>query len=214
MSDRCYRIVFPDQCHVLTQTELDAFRDLYVGDNELKSRISELFWLDVYCLLHAFGVSPFEMLDTIYELEQGNGRNGTKPATSFKNMPLKGLWHKHYFSAHFLARNILLGLGKNGAMRIIKEVMDPNKSPVVTQEMIKEVSYRIVHEPFEHRGASKQLTGEWLIYLPYNSKNHYLCCSTHYAGDQAIYDRIIQHCVPDFPDLADWIAAAQAAPQT
>ncbi len=213
MSDIRHRIVFPNQCHILTQADLDAFKGMYVWDDELKSRISTLFWLDLYGLLFAFGISPHEILDTVSELEQGKGRNATKSATPFKNLPLKGLWHKHYFSAHFLPKNISLGLGKNGAMRIIKEVMDPRKSPVVTEGMVRELARRVTHEPIEQRSASKQLTGEWIVYLPYGGQNYYLCCSTHDAGDEAIFDRIMQHCVTDFPDLPKWLAAVQATTQ-
>jgi hypothetical protein len=182
---------------------------MYVGDVELKSRMSTLFWVNIFALDFGCGVPPHAILDAVRELEDGKQRIATKPATPFKNMPLRGLWHKHYFCAHFLATNISLGLGKNGMMRIIKEVMDPRNSPVITEEMEWELLRRVTDEPFEQRSANKQLTGEWIIYLPHNGKNYYLCCGTHDDGDQAIYESIMQLCVIDFPDLPHWLAEVQ-----
>jgi hypothetical protein len=83
------------------------------------------------------------------------------------------------------------------------------KSPVITQEMITELAWRIAEEPFKEREAAKKLTGEWIIYLPHDGKKYYLCCSTHEAEDQSIYDRIMEHCVRDFPALPAWLKAEQ-----
>ena len=122
-------------------------------------------------------------------------------------MPLKGLWHQHYFSARFLPKNIHLELGKTGVEKLVNEVVDPAKSTKITPEMIKELAHRVTHEPLETRSAREKLTGEWIIYLRYEGKNYYLCCNTHDAGDQFIYDRIMENCVRDFPNLPAWLKA-------
>jgi hypothetical protein len=173
--------------------------------------MSELIWLDIYILDAAFGVSPRDVLIAIAEVEQGKQPSGVKPATQFKNMPLKGLWHKHYFSTHFLANNIVLALGKTGLEKLVNEVMDSAKSTVITQEMVNELAHRVAHEPVEARNADKKLTGEWIVYLRHEGKNYYLCCNTHGAGDQFIYERIMQHCVRDFPNLPAWLKAEQTS---
>jgi hypothetical protein len=90
--------------------------------------------------------------------------------------------------------------------RLVNEVMDPAKSQVITQEMIDELPHRTVHEPIEQRDAQKRLTGEWIAFARHNGKNFYLCCNTHNAGDQFIYDRIMAHCARDFPQLQNWMA--------
>jgi hypothetical protein len=80
---------------------------VYTGTTELAARMSELIWFDIYVLDTAFGVSSHDILSAIRDLEEGEPSTGVKPATQFKNLPLKGLWHKHYFSAHFVAMNII-----------------------------------------------------------------------------------------------------------
>jgi hypothetical protein len=209
MSEQTYTAKLKNRDVKITSRDLVVFRDMYVATSELASRMSELIWLDIYILDAVFGVSPHDILSAIREIEQGDLPSGVKPATQFKKMPLKGLWHKHYFSAHFLVNNILLGLGKNGVQKLVNEVMDPANSDVITQEMIDELTHRVIHDPVETREASKKLTGEWIIYLRHEGKNYYLCCNTHDAGDQFIYDRIVENCVRDFPDLPAWLKADQ-----
>jgi hypothetical protein len=194
----------------LTSHDLEVFRDMYVADAELISRMSELLWVDIYTLDAEFGIGPHDILGAIRALEQGEPATGIKPATQYRNLPLKGLWHKHYFSAHFVVNNIILGLGKNGIEKLVKEIMNPAKSSTITPEMINELAQRVTHEPLEERDAAKKLTGEWIVYLRRGGKNYYLGCNTHNAGDQFIYDRIKDHCVRDFPELLTWIQEAQA----
>jgi hypothetical protein len=168
--------------------------------------MSELIWLDIF-ILDEIGISPYHILSSIKELE-GEPPSGVKPATQFRNMPLKGLWHKHFFSTPFLGKNILLALGKDGVGKLVKEVIDPSKSSNITADMIDEISRGAVLDPFEARNASNKLTGEWIVYLRHEGKNYYLCCNTHDAGDQLIYDRIMEHCARDFPELSAWLKIA------
>jgi hypothetical protein len=198
----------------ITHERLMQFRSFYISeDSDLSARMSELLWFDIYVLDQEFGVGPHEILSSINNLEAGEPHSGIKPATAFKNPPLKGLWHKHYFSAHFLATNILLALGKKGLEKLVEEVMDPKKSSIVTHEMIEELARRVTREPVENRNSLGRLTGEWIIFARHDGKNYYLCLNTHDAGDQFVYDRIMQYCVRDFPGLPDWISAAASSSQ-
>jgi hypothetical protein len=208
MPERTYTVKFKGRTIQLTNHDLEVFRDMYVADTELVSRMSELLWVDIYTLDAEFGIGPHDILGAIRALEQGEPATGIKPATQYRNLPLKGLWHKHYFSANFVVNNIILGLGKNGIEKLVKEVMNPAKSPTITTEMINELAQRVTREPLEKRDAAKKLTGEWIVYLRRGGKNYYLCCNTHNAGDQFIYDRIKDHCVRDFPELLTWIQEA------
>lgn len=91
----------------VTTEVLNRFKHLFISEQELLSRTSEVFWFDVFmhCLL--FKIEPSDILDAVHNLEAGEPHNGVKPATEFKHKPLKGLWHKHYFTARFLPANIL-----------------------------------------------------------------------------------------------------------
>lgn len=189
----------------ITGDKLAAFRSVYVPAGDLSSRMSDLLWFDMYVLDVEFGVSPHDVLKSIQNLEAGEPHSGIKPATEFRKAPLKGLWHKHFFSAHFLVNNISLALGKDGLERLVEEVMDPKKSSTITREMIEELAHRVTHEPVEKRDQQGKITGEWVIFAKNGAKNYYLCLNTHNAGDQFVYDRIMEHCVRDFPDLPKWI---------
>lgn len=189
---------------IATGEQLDTFKQAYVG-GDLASRMSDLLIFDMYVLDAAFGVSPHEILSAIKNVEDGEPHNGVKPATQFRRPPLQGLWHKHYFSANFVAANILLGLGKNGMENLAKEVFEPNQP--ITEKMISEMAHRVANEPLEKRDADGKLTGEWVVYVKHDNKNYYLALNTHNAGDQFVYDRIMEHCPKNFPDLQNWITA-------
>jgi hypothetical protein len=156
----------------------------------------------------AFGISGHEVLHTIKDLEQGEAASVAKPATQFRKLPLKGLWHKHIFSARFVAQNISLGLGRDALRKIVTEVIGTDGSPF-TLEKIVELKNRVLDEGFEKRATANKLTGEWIVYLRHQAKNYYLCSCTHDAGDQFIYDRIMQHCTRDFPELPAWLQDQQ-----
>lgn len=188
----------------VTGPKLKEFRDLYISYQELSSRISDLLMFDIYVYEEEFGISPHDIISTIKNLEAGEPHSGIKPATQFRNTPLKGLWHKHFFSAHFLVQNINIANGKNGVADVVKEVMENSSSPVVTREMIREIAHRVTNDAVNQRDQSGKITGEWVIFAKNNGKNYYLCANTHNAGDQFIYDRIMAECVKDFSELPDW----------
>ena len=194
----------------ITRERLMQFKSFYISEkSDLSARMSELLWIDIYVLDQKFGVGPHEILSSINNLEAGEPYSGIKPATAFKNPPLKGLWHKHYFSAHFLAT--LLGLGQHGLEKLVEQVMGSNESTIVTLEMIEELAPRTTREPVENRNSLGKLRGEWIIFARHDGKNYYLYLNTHDAGDQFVYDRIMQYCVRNFPGLPDWISAAASS---
>jgi hypothetical protein len=196
----------------VTSNELMSFQRFFCNDNELLSRMSEMFWSDIYIWHYAWGFDPRAILQPVLDLEMGKTNAGLKPATSFNNAPLNGLWHQHFFSAHFLVQNLRLGLGENGTKKRVDERLGPG---VITQEKIAEFSRRIAVEPFEQRQSDGKVTGEWIVFAKHGGKNYYLSLNVHSrdkAGDQFIYDRIMQHCLADFADLPAWIAAASAKP--
>ena len=211
MSGGTYIVQLEDREAEVASRELERFRDRYLeacGLTELARRMSELVWLNIYTLEAAFGVSPQEILSAIYDVEQGEPPSRIKAATQFENMPLKGLWHKHYFSARFMPKNIALGLGKGRLSKLVKEVIDPGKSLLISNERIIELAWRVA-EIFKTRATANNLTGEWVVYMRREAKNYYLCCGTHDDGDQFIYDRIMEHCVRDFPELPTWLKDQQ-----
>jgi hypothetical protein len=193
----------------VTSTRLAQFRKFYLAGRSYSKRVSELLLLDLYILDAHMGVSPHDILGEIEALEKDPSKSFTKPATAYTKLPLKGLWHKHYFAAQFLVDNILLGLGKNGLAKLVDEVMDPAKSNIITKEMIEELAHRTIVEPVKKRSDRSKMTGEWIVFLPHGGVNYYLCLNTHGAGDDLIYKRIAENCKRDFPHLLSWIEEAR-----
>lgn len=210
MSARIYTVSLKGSEVKVTDEQLSEFAAMYSVSDEIRSRISELLWLDLYIFDLEFGVSPDDVLREIKNLESGETDPQTKPASQFSRKPLKGLWHKHFFSAHFVPHNISNALKGGVLEKLVNEVLDPSKSPIITKEMISELSHRVVHESIEGRANDNKLTGEWIVFAKHNQKNYYLCCNTHNAGDQMIFDRIESHCPRDFPFLSALLASANA----
>jgi hypothetical protein len=188
---------------VLTASREQVMRlkSLYVGQSDLASRMSEMMWFDILVHDEVFGIDPIEVLEAVKEVEAGEITLHTKRATQFTREPLKGLWHKHYFSARFLPHNILLGLGNNGLRKIVTEELDATKSPVVTEEMLRAVAERVTREPLDARHEAGKITGEWIVFARHEGRNYYLCLATHSTGDDVVFDNIQKGCAREFPDL-------------
>jgi mRNA-degrading endonuclease YafQ of YafQ-DinJ toxin-antitoxin module len=209
MSSRIYTVSLKDSEVKVTDEQLSAFSSMYSISKKIRSRISELLWLDLYIYDQEFGVSPDDVLREIKNLESSEADPQTKHASQFSHKPLKGLWHKHFFSAHFVPHNISNALKGGVLQKLVNEELDPSKSPTITKGMIDDLSHRIIHEPIERRANDNKLTGEWIVFAKHNQNNYYLCCNTHDAGDQMIFDRINTHCQRDFPFLSALLASAK-----
>lgn len=51
-------------------------------------------------------ISVFQILDEIKTMEGVKNISCTKPASQFRDEPLKGFWHKHYYQPYFLYKNL------------------------------------------------------------------------------------------------------------
>lgn len=183
---------------MIIDEQLSEFADRLGLSVDLRKRISNLFLIDLFVYAMEFGVDPFVVIDEIRNLENGDGNTETKLATEFKHPPLAGLWHKHFFSAHFLVQNMSNAL-KGGKLAALFEQVCNSGEPTITQKMCMEISHRMTHEPVEERARNKELTGEWIVFAKHGGRNYYLCLNRHEAGDQVIVDRIKENCVSEFP---------------
>jgi hypothetical protein len=210
MSARTYT-VFLDHVELkVTDEQLTEFAAACGLRPDIASRASELFWLDLYVYVKQFGIDVDDVLSEIRALETGEGVSQTKPALQFQRRPLKGLWHKHFFAAHFVAKNLTNALAGGRLEAIVNDVRAEHNSPVVTKDMLDDVSHRIVHGALESRSTDNKLTGEWIVFAKENQQNYYLCLNTHEAGDQQIFERVRDHCQREFPFLSAVLAQASA----
>lgn len=195
-----FHIHFGDKTQEVTEQNLADYASNIGLERIAPNRFSWLFVMNI--ILYAQrGIDPESIVDEIESLEGKRICVGTKPATMFNNEPLKGLWHKHFFSTQFVPRNLQNQHGKNGIKNLVDEVFDSSESPVVTVNMLNDLSRGVVTESLEKRGAQNRLTGEWIVFAEHENKNYYLCVSTHNEGDQIIYNQIKSICFQQFPFL-------------
>lgn len=76
MSERTYTVNVKGGSIKVASRDLAAFRDMYIWDSDLISRMSELLWMDIYTLDAAYGVGPHDVLEPIKHLELGNLQRG------------------------------------------------------------------------------------------------------------------------------------------
>ena len=187
--------------------QLDEFAKLYGLDESIPGQYSSLFVLNLLLLDKFDGISPFQVLSEVNHLEGRAPSQQTKPASEFTGSTLKGLWHKHFLPTlpSTFAHNIKNHFGKNGLKNLIDEIFDPSKNSVVTQEMINELSHRVVEEPIVDRGAAGKLTGEWIIFAKEAGQNYYLCICPHTSGDENIASNL-KNCLQEFPFLSKYVS--------
>ena len=197
-----FNVHIGDQTEVVTSDELKGYAEAVHLNLYAEGRYSWLFVLNMLFCARLYGINPFQIVDEIRALEDLAKVTRTKPATQFTRLPLKGLWHKHFFCARFLVHNITNHFSGGKLDKLVNEVLDPSKSPVLTEGMIRELSHRVTVEAFEKRAGEGNLTGEWIVFAKHEGKNYYLCLATHGTGDQSIYNSIQVACWPQFPFLS------------
>jgi len=191
-----------DKSQEMTERELAQFASLIGLDGIAPGRYTWFFVFQIFLHLKVHGINPAMIVEEVKALEGHPACVRTKPASEFRKEPLKGLWHKHFFSARFIAKNIQNQLSGGRLREIIDEVLDPETDSSVTEQMTNELSRRVVSETFEDREAEGKLTGEWIVFAKHEGKNYYLTVSTHNAGDDMIYEQIKSICFRQFPFLA------------
>jgi len=142
----------------------------------------------------------FSILDEIGDLEgspNSRGRN-TKPAGPFKGALLAGLWHKHYFQASFLPKNIETYWKSGEFPDRIKAILGDLKH--LTQQKAGQIAHAYVMDGYRERSQSGEITGEWIIFARQNDVNYYLTLGSHTEGDEAIRQRVLA-CCAEFPNL-------------
>ena len=206
VSYRIYTIQKPDKTLEITGGQACQFASHFIRDKDLLSRMSELFLVDLYVYCQEFGVAPGQIIQEIEGMEAGGStKRGTKPAEPFTREALKGLWHKHFFSALFMAENLRIGLGKGRLRKLVSEALDPsNAKPGETHEeyadrVSRELATQTVNETLDLRRGGGKLTGEWIVFARHEGKNYYLSLNTHKDGDPYIRARIIEFCLEEFP---------------
>ena len=125
--------------------------------------------------------------------------------------PLKGLWHKHWFQAGFLATNLLNETEKHGDMFIRKPLnaafgRDRWIGEPMTEQRAGQLAHTVVESALSYRSgtaARKQsrMTGEWIVFAKASGRNIYLTLAGHKETNEAILSRC-SAALHEFPELA------------
>ncbi|HDM8245867.1 TPA: hypothetical protein P0E24_005067 [Vibrio campbellii] len=165
--------------------------------------------MDLYVHAYASDINPESILCELRALENNDFASKTKPATQFRRLPLKGLWHKHFYTAQFMPQNRLNahrgGRLESEITRVFNE-FDESKFDSKL-EAYKAISLEIALAS-ERLGNEREdenlLTGEWIVFAKHESKNYYFCVAPHHS-DEKIYAQVIKSCGMDFPNLTEVI---------
>ena len=175
-------------------------------DPGLEKRISQLFWWDMYVGYELCKLNCIAVIDMVKNLEEGEPFSGVKPATLFKHPPLKGLWHKHYYSGGNVPQNVINQLGEGGLRKIAEEFTREKIPANERTSRARQVAGTTVVNALENRGSSGKLTGEWLIFAKHKLGSLYLSLGFHDAGDNVLFNRIEKHHPGHFPELSTLVS--------
>jgi hypothetical protein len=169
-----------------------------------------LFCLELLSYHYAHGINPRVIIEEVLALEGADHRpRGTKRPERFRRDELRGLWKTHFFAAHFIPKNVLNALDGGRLDTVIMAALDPAKAPEgetheqYAHRLSSEISRLVVEGGIEDRKRQRRLSGEWVIYAPHETGNHYLSLGMHDEGDAVIREKIIRHCVPEYPFLSE-----------
>ncbi|WP_297369420.1 hypothetical protein [Acidocella sp.] len=129
----------------------------------------------------------FQVLDEISGLESGIPHIGTKAPIPFKHPPLRGLYHKHFFTPAFMGVNLLNEMKRQNT---VGNLLAPHVGKVFDEAIAKSLCRELVVGNFEKRSQRGALTGEWIIFDQINGANYYLTLSTHNELDYQAFERI------------------------
>jgi hypothetical protein len=128
--------------------------------------------------------NAFAVLDEMDYLEGIRSSSCTKEESQFKKPPLFPFWHKHFFSAQHLLKNIGIRWNmQNGGNRDLDKLLysvvaKHGEKPDIWPNYL---THQLVNVGFTER-SERGLTGDWLIYAKHEGLNYYLDLATHEEG--------------------------------
>lgn len=188
-----------------------------LGFRDVVERCSQRFLVEMFVRIHdhRYHGCPAKIAASIDQLEHPENPFGTKNATPFKHPPLKGLMHKHYVfdGIASMIQNIQDQLGPDGLDLIIKKHFNSDTDHLPREEVARRIACEYVNA-YPTRSAQQKLTGEWIVYAVHGGVNYYLCTAKHEESDGAIFERIKDSCVADFPFLASILDLTWTPPES
>ncbi|MBO1280958.1 hypothetical protein [Acinetobacter nosocomialis] len=171
-----------------------------------ESRFTSVFLLKMF---YAFlkGANLDMILCEIRNLENPDvNYKRMKPATQYKHIPLKGLWHKHFeqVGVRSMALNIKSQIkSNNGFFKEFSDICNDPNLPII--DKASKLAFLSSGKQYLEKIKSGGLTGEWIIYHVHNNKNYYLNVGKHSDGDEILAEEIRNITLIEFPQFKDEI---------
>lgn len=204
-----YTIFTANGKFTINQCEVDEYRNFIKEYAQISGVLTDVFIVDLMCHEKVHGINLFQVFQSLKDEENGSSDSGLKKATQFKRRPLKGLWHRHYLSGRFILHNVRNENSTKKLHAIMSKITEgidlSTLNDVERWKLSGEIAYGVVSKPFEKRRERQSLTGEWIVFAKYNGENYYLCLATHSQGDENIFKKINEFCLPECPFLNEII---------
>lgn len=191
-------VVINGEARRISGAERTKFVHEFGIDEIIKDRYAEVLIVDLMINQQINGIDPSHVIREIKLLDSLSEYGYTKEATQFNRAPLHPLWHKHYFSDHFIIQNIQNEIRGKRFNEIWDRSMGP-KGSIIEKKHIDALAHNLVTGSFEKRSEDKRLTGEWIVFSKHATGNIYLCMATHTTGDANIYEKVAFSCKTQFP---------------
>lgn len=171
------------------------------------NRISQFLLIQLTLINKHRIYNPFSITDVIQDLE-GVGKGYRQRVSQFKHPPLKGIFKAHFFDARFIFKNIVnhWGLEYENSPKFISlcnRISTEEEECPTKHGWQGRLAHKMTMTAYEERSRKNRLTGEWIIFSKYNSKNYYLFLSRHTSKeeDQELYKFFKNLCDHEFPFL-------------
>ncbi len=159
-------------------------------------------------------VDVHAVLDEIGALETAKMARGTRTGkVEPLSGPLEGLFHKHWFQAAFIAKNLEEETNQHGdaiLRKFLKSKSGDNGWVDLTEQLAGELTHQMGRGALSHRSGTdagkksrkkSRLTGEWIVFAKTGGRNVYLTLGGHLESNEAILSRC-SLALREFPELA------------
>lgn len=162
-----------------------------------------------HCFLAELATNSFDRLFHIHAVYDEIGKlegTDTTPSITKKQRqlraPLHGFWHKPYFQASFMVRNLIDETEKMQRDGRWEAMFAPHYGKYL-HEFMGEISYKMTNGAYEKRAQDRKITGEFIVYeRQADGSNYYLTLGKHGEWD-AIRVRVDEYkkfgAIDDFP---------------
>jgi hypothetical protein len=195
----------------LDRDQLDRIKSVAAREKPYAPRISLALAFRLLRIT-AQDLDTFSVLQEIDFLEGLRPVSRTKVQSQFTTPPLSlyPLWHKHFFTARHMVKNIgvrwnLDRTGNRDLQAMIEEVGksygdEPN-------DWIPQLAHRLTVGGYEDR-IQHGLTGDWIVYAEHEGTKYYLDLASHQEGkdSQTLFEKLRSGCETEFPFVFNHVA--------